>query len=134
MNPLVVVTNPRFIPECMDAFADLTTPVAYISGFALLDVPPVMAELVDTSGHDPILMCADDCIVTQGAVDAVLELLDDGHPVVTGWCRLDRTHDRVNLSSAPSPTRARPSPPTPSPPPTRCSPTRVPRSRRTSQG
>ena len=101
MNPLLVVTQPRSIPECMDSFAALDTPVAYIRGFALLDVCPVMAALVEETDHDPVLVCADDCIVTQGAVDAVLGLLAEGHPVVTGWCRLDRTHEQVNLSTIP---------------------------------
>ena len=31
-------------------------------------------------------------------MDAVLALLDEGHPAVTGWCRLDRTHPLANVT------------------------------------
>jgi len=36
------------------------------------DLPPVMARFVEETDHDPIVMCADDCVITQAAVDAVL--------------------------------------------------------------
>jgi hypothetical protein len=108
VNPLVVITQVREIPECVESWEALSTPVACLRGWPMVDLPPVMADLVDSTDHDPILMCADDCVITQHAVDAVLELLADGHPVVTGWCLLDRTHPLANLSTR----RLPPGPPT----------------------
>lgn len=101
MNPVVVITQVREIPECVRSWEKLATPVAYLRGYPMIDLPPVMQQFVDITDYDPILMCADDCVISQYAVDAVLELLEDGHPVVTGWCRLDRNHPLVNLSTLP---------------------------------
>jgi hypothetical protein len=98
---LVMVTNPRTIPECIQSFKDLTTDVGWVSGFTQSGVMAPMAQLIEDTDYDVYLSCADDCIVSQEAVDAVVALLDAGHPVATGWCRLDRTHEYVNLTTEP---------------------------------
>lgn len=102
VRPLLVVTNPRAIPECMDAFRALTVDVAYIRGERL---PGACARFNDLVGAHPefthVLVCADDCVVEQAAVDAVVGLLEDGHPAATGWCRLDRTHPHANITIGP---------------------------------
>lgn len=101
MRPLLVVTHPRRIPECVDAFRVLTCDVAYISGMHMPAVCRSMAAIVDEGGYDAYLVCADDCVVTQAAVNAVVDVLEDGHPAATGWCRLDRGHGLVNLTRGP---------------------------------
>lgn len=101
-DTLVLVTNPRAIPECMEAFAALRTHVAYVRGMADPAAMAACNEVIDAAAEfTNVLVCADDCIVTQAAVDAVVELLDGGHPVATGYCNLDRAHPLVNLSTTP---------------------------------
>jgi hypothetical protein len=99
MKPLLVVTHPRRIPACVDAFAALTCDVAYISGEALPGACTQFNEIVRSAAdYTHLMVCADDCVVTQNAVDAVVALLAAGNPAVTGWCRLDRTHPQANIT------------------------------------
>lgn len=102
MKPLLIVTNPRAIPDCMQAFAALTVDVAYLRAMPLKHACDAANRVIDQHPeYTHALICADDCIVTQFAVDAVTDALAAGHPAVTGWCRLDRTHTLANLTSEP---------------------------------
>jgi len=102
-DTLVVVTNPRNIPDAMTAFRALSCDVAFVTGYTQAEaVEPMRALMAEqASRYDLFMVCADDCVVTQAAVDAVVRLLEDGHPAATGWCRLDRTHACVNLTTKP---------------------------------
>lgn len=101
IRALHMVMNPRAIPECMDSFADLDVDTCYFRGMRQEELIPHVAEVVAETEYSAYLMSSDDCIVSQEALDAVLALLEDGHPAVTGWCRLDRTHEQVNLCPVP---------------------------------
>src|SRR4051812_38082954 len=102
MRPLLVVMNPRRIPACLASYEKLTIDVAYARGYTELQLVPVIAEIVESTGHSHLLVVSDDVIVSQAAVDAVLAGLHAGAaPVVTGWCNLDATDARVNLTKRP---------------------------------
>lgn len=101
MKPLHLVMNPRWIPECMDAFAALDIDTCYLRGMTQEQLVPHVARVIEETDHDPIVMTSDDARVEQAALDAVLALIEAGHPAATGWCRLDRTHELVNLTSEP---------------------------------
>lgn len=101
MRSLTVVMNPRRIPECIAGFESLTTDVAWVTGYAVIELPPIINGLIADTDYDAYTICADDCIVSQDALDAVLALTEAGAPAATGWCRLDRTHPLVNLTRTP---------------------------------
>lgn len=97
MTPLLVILNPRHIPECVEAFEALDIDRAWVTGFREPELAAPLQELAH-SGYDPLVVCSDDVVVSQKALDAVLELYATGvAPVVTGFCNLDETDDRVNL-------------------------------------
>jgi len=103
-NPLLIIANPRQIPECIDAFNALDVRRAWLSNYTEWELIGVMASIMrdETIPFTHAVLCADDCIVSQGALDAVLEAArrEDGC-AVTGYCRLDATHPEVNVTRRP---------------------------------
>lgn len=93
--------NARDIPECMNSYGRLTTDVAYMTGYTIRELVPVHAELIRQTDYEAYINVSDDCVVTQDAVDAVVALLEEGRPAVTGWCRLRKGSNTVNLSKTP---------------------------------
>lgn len=100
MNPLLIIFNPRAIPDCMDAFAALDVPRAYLTGYTERGLIEPFARVVAETDYSHYLTIADDGVVRQSALDAVLALLAS-HPVATGWSNLDATEARVNLTRSP---------------------------------
>ncbi len=101
MNPLLVILNPRDIPECIDAFRALNVSKAWLTGFTERELVEQLAEVVESTTYSHYLLVSDDVIVTAGALTAVLDALKAAHPVVTGWCNLGRGEHRVNLTKSP---------------------------------
>ena len=102
MKPLLVIMNPRQIPKCIDAFLALDVRRAWLSNYTEWGLVSVMDSLVRDESIDftHLVLCADDCVVSQAALDAVLDVAD-GLPVVTGYCRLDHQHPEVNITRRP---------------------------------
>lgn len=100
-DALVMLMNARLIPDCVESFEGLATDVAWMRGMNKVDVIDAAADVIATTAYDHYLLVPDDCIVSQSAVDAVVALLDDGHPAVTGWCRLAQGDPRANLTVGP---------------------------------
>jgi hypothetical protein len=101
MRALLCVMNARNIPDCMDSYRALSGDVAYMTGYTVRELVDVHADIVRNTDYDAYINVSDDCIVTQEAVDAVVDLLATGHPAATGWCRLRVGHTFVNLSKSP---------------------------------
>lgn len=87
-RPLLLIMNPRRMRECLDSFAALTVPRAYMTGFTERELCSVIPEIIASTDYTHYVIVSDDTVVPQRAVDAVYAHLD-GHPVVTGWCNLD---------------------------------------------
>lgn len=103
-RPLLAVMNPRRIPECMAAFEAVSVDKVWLRGFTerqLVEVVPGVVAEARRRGFSHLVVCSDDVVVSQRAVDAVLELLRAGDQVVTGFCALDASDPRVNLTSEP---------------------------------
>lgn len=102
MRALLCIMNCRAIPECIDSYRQLTgVDLAWMSGYTDAQLGAVHQGIVESTNYDAYIVVSDDCIVTQAALDAVLELLDAGHPAATGWCRLHTRSPLVNLCYAP---------------------------------
>lgn len=104
VDPLLVVMNPRQIPECIDAFRDLPIRRAWLQNYTEWELVSVIASVMrdETIRFTHAILCADDCIVSEGALSAVL-VAQEHNPgaVVTGFCRLDATHPEVNVTRRP---------------------------------
>jgi hypothetical protein len=102
MRDLLVILNPRRIDECIQSYRELDIDRLWIRNMSESGVdrrwPEVMAA---ANGYDRLIIVSDDAVVRQHALDAVIALLDEGHPVVTGYGNLDSSNWRVNLNKAP---------------------------------
>lgn len=101
-NPILAIMNPRQIPECMQSLKALEVRKAWLQNYTEWELQEVIASIVrDEAIHfSHLVLVADDCIVTQSALDAVLAHAEE-HPVVTGYCRLDWSHPLVNITRRP---------------------------------
>lgn len=100
--PLLAIMNPRQIPECIQSLEALNVRKAWLQNYTEWQLQEVIASIVrDEAIHfTHLCLVADDCIVTQPALDAVLAQAQE-HPVVTGYCRLDWSHPLVNITRRP---------------------------------
>lgn len=102
MNPLLLVFNPRHIEECVASIQRLPIDQAWLTGYREAELEPIVASIVDRfDSYTHFLVCSDDPIIPAFALEAVLDALADGHPVATGYCNLDRSDMRVNLTRRP---------------------------------
>lgn len=102
MNPALVVLHPRRIPEAIDALNHLPVPQCRIVGLTergVADVWPQVLEDAHKRRITHLCVVSDDAVVTQHALTSVLRAAV--HGVVTGWCNLDESDNRVNLSDKP---------------------------------
>lgn len=102
MKDLLVILHPRSIHEALDSYAGLNIDKLWIDRMTEWDIAEqwelVMAE---AAGYDRLIVVSDDAVVRQPALDAVIRLLDDGHPVATGWSNLSYEDFRTNLCKTP---------------------------------
>lgn len=102
MRPVLAVLHPRRIPSVIEALLGVDVPKAWISGYTEYQIQqaawPDLMRQVQAKGYTHMLVVSDDAIVSQDAVDAVLALLEDGHPVASGYSNLDNERDLVNLT------------------------------------
>lgn len=102
MKPALFIMNARAIPACLDSYRALDIDLIWATGYTVRQLAEgVHREAVESTDYDVILNVSDDCIVTQHALDAVLALLEDGHPAATGWCRMAVRSEQVNLCDKP---------------------------------
>lgn len=101
MSAALLVLNPRRIPECVEAIEGLDVPTCWLSYMTEAQAAKAANEQIALTDYDRYLVLSDDTIPTQKALDAVLALADEGHPVVTGYCNLDESEhaDTVNLTT-----------------------------------
>jgi len=99
-DPLLCIMHPREIRDAVAAFRALDVRRAWMQGYTEWQLVDVVRSLVDDPAlpFTHLVMVADDVVVRQPALDAVLGLAREGRPVVTGWCRLDSTHPLVNIT------------------------------------
>lgn len=75
---------------------------AWLRSYTEEELGRVIPEVVSDAGssYDYFLIVPDDCVVSPGALAAVLAQAE-AHPVVSGFTRLDATHPMVNLTTRP---------------------------------
>lgn len=102
MKAALFIMNARAIPECLDSYRALDIDLIWATGYTVAQLARgVHREAVESTDYDAYLNVSDDCIVEQDALDAVLALLEAGHPAATGWCRMAKGHESVNLCDRP---------------------------------
>lgn len=102
MKDLLIILNPRDIRECIQSYQELDIDRLWIRNMSELEITERWHEVIEAAaGYQRLVIVSDDAVVRQPALDAVLDLMDVGHPVVTGYGNLDMGDWRVNLNKAP---------------------------------
>jgi len=86
MKTVLMIMNPREIPECLKAFKGLAIPKVWFKAFWQVQLEEVMNEWIRAHPYDNYIIASDDLLPTQPALDVVLKGLES-HEVFTGWCR-----------------------------------------------
>lgn len=101
-DSLMVVMNPRRIPECLQAFEQAPLDVAYVQGFREADALLEINKVLRATDYARYLIVSDDVIVTPDAIQAVVDTSRlNPHQVVTGYCNLDAESPLVNITRRP---------------------------------
>ena len=100
MKPLLMIMNPRTIPQCMTALEALQIDKVWLKNWTERQLVDVIAEVVASTDHDVIGLVSDDTIPTQHALDSVLQVFEPS-AVYTGFCNMEENTPEVNLSASP---------------------------------
>jgi GT2 family glycosyltransferase len=100
MRPLLMVMNPRTIPQCMEAINALDISKVFLKNWSERQLVDVIADVVESADFDTIGLLSDDTIPPQSSLDLVLDAFEPS-AVYTGYCNMDELDGNVNLSSAP---------------------------------
>lgn len=104
VRPLLLVMNPRQIPDCIKAISALRIDKVWLQNMWERELEPEIEKLVNEQvQYTHFILLSDDTIPTQRALDLVVAELAH-HPVVTGYCNLDQTPEglaHVNLCKSP---------------------------------
>lgn len=102
MSNCIVILHPRDIPPVMAAYAELPYDKLWLSRYTERELADgVFMAALREAGYDRYMICSDDILVRQGAVDRVVAALDAGHPVATGYSQRTHTEMVINLTSGP---------------------------------
>lgn len=102
MRDLLIVLNPRRIEECVAAFQALHIDKLWVRNMNEYEIEQAWPDVLEMAAdYDRLIVQSDDGIVRPHALAAVIQLLDAGHPVVTGYSNLSARDFRVNLTKSP---------------------------------
>lgn len=97
MRTLLLIMNPRDIPECIDALKALKIDKVWLRAHLQKWLEPVIDKIVNETNYDNYSIISDDAVPTQDALDAVLELARE-HEVSSGLCPMSPKSNRFNVS------------------------------------
>jgi GT2 family glycosyltransferase len=104
VKPLLVIMNPRRIPAAMESITALKIDKLWVQNFTYTEISELLPGWLAQTDHDVIGTLADDTIVTQAALDLVLDAYQPG-AVYTGYCNLyedkQTDDDFVNITKTP---------------------------------
>lgn len=100
MKPLLMVMNPRKIPQCMEALEALQIDKVWLKNWTERELVSVIADVIENTDHDVIGLVADDTIPPQSSLDLILDAFEPSS-VYTGYCNMEEGQEEVNLSKTP---------------------------------
>lgn len=88
---LLIILNPRAIPECIDALRELRgVDKAWCSYYTEIDLELVLPSLVANTNYQRYSIISDDTTPTQDALDNVLRIhTEHQHGLACGWVNID---------------------------------------------
>lgn len=91
-DTLLIIMNPREIPECIAALTSLNIPKVWASYYTEVQLETVVDTIIKQTNYYRYTIISDDTTPTQDALDTVLDIHDQ-HPdaVACGWVNIDAT-------------------------------------------
>ena len=96
----LLIMHPREIPKVVISLKKINLPKVWFRGYDLKGVTSAMHDYIKANNFDYYIIVSDDVIVTQEAVDIVVENLPK-YKVFTGYCNLYQGSTDVNLCKEP---------------------------------
>lgn len=90
MSTLLIIMNPRLIPDCIEALDALDVDKVWATCFTETELESVIPGIIESTNYSRYSIISDDTIPTQAAFDTVLDIHND-HPnsVACGWVNID---------------------------------------------
>lgn len=102
MRTLLLIMNPRQIPECVQALEALTIDKAWLSNYTEAELVNVIADTIESTDYDRYALISDDTSPTQEALDLVLSLHDENPSgVACGWVNVDECSTLTTFNPLP---------------------------------
>ena len=87
MKSVLMIMNARDIPECILSLKALKIDKAWFRGYTEPQLEKVINDFVRTTDYGYYILVSDDVIVTEAALENLLEV-NESADVVTGWCNI----------------------------------------------
>ena len=100
MKPLLMIMNPRSIPETTEAYKALDIDKAWLTGYTEDQLVGIVAQVIGSTDYTHYVMGCDDSLVRPRALQSVLDAAEYD-AVVTGWANITADEPWVNLTSQP---------------------------------
>jgi hypothetical protein len=98
----LLILNPRRIDECVAALGSLPIDKLWVRNMSEPQIVTVWPHVLDRARmYDRLFLISDDALPRPFHLTMLQGLLDDGHPVVTGYSNLALNDFRVNLTKSP---------------------------------
>jgi hypothetical protein len=95
-----MILQPRYILKCIRSLSELTIEKRWFVAMNNTLFPQEINKFIASTNFDNYLIISDDGIVTNEALNKVVELLEKVE-VATGWCQISKTIPYANLSTKP---------------------------------
>lgn len=99
-DSLLVILNPRYLPECILSLEQIDAPKVWLKNFTELELEEVIPQVIKESDYENYIVVSDDVIASTDAFSAVASALDVAQ-VVTGYCNLDPHSPYCSLTKTP---------------------------------
>lgn len=95
-----LILSPRCIPEVLNAFQSMIDTKIWLKGFREYELKEHIQYIVSITNFDYYMICADDIVPTQNAIDNIKSIASLNH-IATGYSELIVGDCHVNLSASP---------------------------------
>lgn len=101
-SSLLVVLNPRIIPEVIASIEDTPIKKAWISGYSEEEACKEANLIINNSYYDYYIIHSDDCMVDRNILLDILSFQETfDSEIFSAYCRLAKSSNYVNISRKP---------------------------------
>jgi len=102
-DTLLMVMNPRAIPECIDAIRELRgVDKAWMQYMTEIELVDVVARIIANTKYERYMILSDDCVPSQRSLDLVLDVhAENPDGLVCAWINVDNASDRTTVHPTP---------------------------------